>query len=128
MMKFMAGVRKMPVFWQLWLLVLMVINGVGPLFFLNKSVSIVAIVAVLSGGAIGMVLCEAHGFTKLLGVMHGPWVALFALQLIVLGNGVPEGGFGKWLVASTFVTFISLLIDMIDVASYLRGNKTDLLA
>ena len=59
--------------------------------------------------------------------MHGPWVALFALQLIVLKNGVPEGGFGKWLVASTAVTFLSLIIDVMDIASYMRGNRTDLL-
>ena len=127
MMKFMAGVRRMPIFWQLWLALLMLINGVGPLFFLNETVAILTLVGVLSGGLIGMVLCETHGFTKILGVMHGPWVVVLALQLIVLKDGMPEGNYGKWLVASAVVTFLSLVIDVIDVAAYVRGDRADLL-
>lgn len=127
-MKFMAGVRKMPILWQLWLVLLMMINGVGPLFFLSESVAVVALVAVISGGIIGVVLCETHGFTKILGVMHGPWVALLALQLLVLREGVAAGGFRNWLLASTTVTLVSLIIDAVDVVSYLKGNRTDLLA
>ena len=127
MMKFMAGVRKMPLFWQGWLGILMLINGVGPLFFLSEDVAVVTLVAMMAGGIAGGVLTQAQGFTKLLGLMHLPWIPMFVLQVLVLYQTNPEGSFKLWLIASAAVTFISLIIDILDVASYLRGNRTDLL-
>jgi len=34
--KFNKGLMKMPIHWQLWLALLVVANGVIPLFFLNR--------------------------------------------------------------------------------------------
>ena len=56
MRKFLAGVRRMPVFWQLWLVVLMVANGIGPLFYLSEPVAIVTLVAFVTGGVIGAIV------------------------------------------------------------------------
>lgn len=128
MRKFLAGVRRMPVFWQIWLVVLMIVNGIAPFFYLSEGVAIVTLVAFATGGVIGAILCEVQGFTKLLGLMHGPWVALFALQILVLRAGVSPGGFRNWLLVSTLVTFLSLILDIADVVAYLKGNRSDLLA
>jgi hypothetical protein len=127
MNKFMKGVRRMPIIWQIWLGILMLVNGIGPLFFLSENVAVVTLVAVMTGGIIGSILTEVQGFTKLLGVMHAPWMPMLALQLLVIANEKPTGTFAVWLYASTAVTFISLAIDVADVTSYLRGNKKDLL-
>ena len=126
-MLFMRGVRKMPWFWQLWVLLLVVVNGVGPCLFLSEQVAVVTLVAVALGGIIGEILCHVQGFTKLLGLMHTPWVPMFALQVLVLSSGTATGLFAKWLLVSTGITFVSLLLDVLDVVHYLRGNHKDLL-
>ena len=127
-MLFVRGVLRMPVPWQVWIGVLVVINGIGPLFFLGETVAIVTLAAMITGGIVGEVLTQVQGFTKLLGLMHGSWVPMFVLQLIVLFSGDPTGNFQVWLIASTAVTGISLVIDVADVVSYLKGNREDLLA
>lgn len=126
-MLFMRGLRKMPWYWQVWVLVLVLINGVGPCLFLQEKVAVVTLVAVLLGGILGEVLCHLQGFTKLLGLMHAPWVPMFVLQILVLSSGKADGLFAQWLWVSAGITFLSLVLDVLDVVQYLRGNRKDLL-
>lgn len=127
-MLFLQGFLRMPRVWQVWVGVLVLINGIGPLLFLGETVAIVTLVGMATGGIVGEVLTRVQGFTKLLGLMHGSWVPMFVLQLIVLFGEGPTGNFQVWLVASALVTGVSLIIDAWDVAEYLRGNRTDLLS
>lgn len=127
-MLFMRGVLRMPIYWQLWIGVLVLANFIGPLFFLSEPSAVVTLVAMVAGAIVGEALTQAQGFTKLLGVMHGSWVPMFAFQLITLFGDEPTGGFRIWLIFATIVTAASLVIDVVDVIAYLRGDHTDLLS
>ena len=127
-MLFMRGVLRMPFHWQIWIGVLVVVNGIAPFFFLSEPVAIVTVAAMITGGLVGEALTQVQGFTKLLGVMHGSWVPMFVFQLIVFFGEDPTGAFRSWLIASLIVTAISLVIDVADVVSYVRGDRTDLLS
>jgi len=127
MKNFFIGLSRLPIFWQIWSFFILVVNGVGPLFFLDKSVAIVLMVSTIVSAAVGFILVSVQGFTKLLGLMHAPWVPALVLQLIVFSNESPEGDFAKWLLTSIFITVVSLTIDVFDVILFLNGNKTDLL-
>ena len=52
-MLFVRGVLRMPVPWQVWIGVLVIINGIGPLFFLGETVAIVTLAAMITGGIVG---------------------------------------------------------------------------
>lgn len=107
--------------------IMVIVNLVMPFFFLKESIAIVTIVAVIFGGAIGEAITRTHGFTKLLSVMHGPWIPVFVLQLLVLIKDNPQGNFKTWLLASTVITGTSLIIDVIDLIKYIKGDRKDLL-
>ncbi len=127
MNRFMSGVLKMPFVWQVWIFILVLVNGVGPLFFLSESVALVTLSAMIVGGITGEVLTRVQGFTKLLGLMHVSWVPMLVLQIWVLLIENPTGMFAFWLFISALVTITSLIIDIIDVIKYLRGDRKDLL-
>ncbi|MFD2178331.1 hypothetical protein [Veronia pacifica] len=126
---FLRGIFKMPLIWQAWMLVLLTVNGIIPIFFLPHHLAVITLTAMISGLFIGFVLAEVHGFTKLLGIMHGPWIPLFILQCYSLWSGGENisGTLFLWLVASTVITFSSLVLDVLDVVAFTRGNRTDLL-
>ena len=110
-MLFLQGLLRMPRIWQVWVGVLVLLNAIGPLFFLSETAAVVTLVGMAAGGLVGEALTRAQGFTKLLGLMHGSWVPMFVVQLIVLFGGDATGNFQVWLIAATAVTGISLIID-----------------
>lgn len=127
MKKFFIGLFRLPIIWQIWSFFILAVNGLGPLLFLDENVAIVILVSTLMSAVVGFILVSVQGFTKLLGLMHAPWVPAFVLQLMVFFNESPEGDFAKWLLLSVFITAVTLVIDAVDVILFLKGNKTDLL-
>ena len=127
MKMFFIGLFRLPIIWQIWSFFILAVNGLGPLLFLDENVAIVILVSTLMSAVVGFILVSVQGFTKLLGLMHAPWVPAFVLQLMVFFNESPEGDFAKWLLLSIFITAVSLAIDTVDVILFLKGNKTDLL-
>ena len=127
MKKFFIGLFRLPIIWIIWAFFILAVNGLGPLFFLDESVAIVILVSTVVSAAVGFILVSVQGFTKLVGLMHAPWVPALVLQLMVFFNESPEGAFAKWLLATIFISAVSLAIDTVDVILFLKGNKTDLL-
>ncbi len=127
MKMFFIGLFRLPIIWQIWSFFILAVNGLGPLLFLDENVAIVILVSTLMSAVVGFILVSVQGFTKLLGLMHAPWVPAFVLQLMVFFNESPEGDFANWLLLSIFITAVSLVIDAVDVILFLKGNKTDLL-
>ncbi len=127
MKKFFIGLFRLPIIWIIWAFFILAINGLGPLFFVDESVAIVILVSTVMSAAVGFILVSVQGFTKLVGLMHAPWVPALVLQLMVFLNESPEGDFAIWLLASIFTIAVSLAIDTVDVILFLKGNKTDLL-
>jgi len=114
---FLQGLLQMPLHWQLWVALLMTLNGLAPLFFLPARIAGEALVAM----ALGMALAERHGFTRLLGVMHLPWLLLVPRALASIPGS--SGGLRTWLIALVAADCASLLLDALDILRYLAGDR-----
>jgi hypothetical protein len=127
MKDFFIGVRRMPLIWQIWIGILALANGVLPLFFLDELIAWLVLTGAVTGLLVGFALVKVTGFTKLLGLMHAPWVPVNVLQFHTLFYKDLNEELFYWLMFSAVVSFISLVIDCIDVMEYLQGNRKDLL-
>ncbi len=120
---FVAGVRGLHPLWQVWLLIMMIVNGVLPFFYLAELAAIITLIGMFSGAFLGLVLVHLHGFTKLLGLMHLPWVPMIAAQIGLYPGFNSASNYSLWLTVAILITAISLVIDAIDVAAFFRTKK-----
>ena len=74
--KFNKGMLTMPIHWQLWLLLLVSMNLVVPLFFLDRVEALLVIGALLLSMTLMTVLKGRFGFIRMLGLGHILWVPL----------------------------------------------------
>jgi len=125
--KFMIKMFQIPVAWRIWLLALMAANMVAPLFFLNRIEAQATFVAINIGFFTGVFIYKQQGFTRLLGLMHWPWIFLLPFlwgKLSVVSAGEP---FGIWIRAVLVLNSLSLILDVIDVIKYAAGDRQPLL-
>ena len=123
MINFIRTVLKMP--WPLlvWLALLIAANGAMPLLFIGSQEGRMVILAGMVGAAIQGYIFRSKGFVRLLGIGHLPWVPLvpwlWSRFLQVHGDGL----FRYWLLSVVVLNTLSLIIDAVDVARYLSGDK-----
>ena len=117
------GLLAMPLWVQIWFGFMMLANAIAPLFFLNHMVAQLTFFCAAIGMPIGYLIVYMTGFSKLMGLMHGPWLALAYVQIYTLATTAPSGAFGNWLMVSAAVTLVSLAFDAYDVVVYARQNK-----
>ena len=108
MKQFNAGVRSLHPLWQLWVVGLLMVNGVAPMFFIGELAAVVTLAGMVSGGLLGLILVRLHGFTKLLGLMHLPWVPMLAAQVGLYPGFDGNDPYSLWLSLSVVVTALSL--------------------
>ncbi|MBC8288315.1 MAG: hypothetical protein H8E42_12640 [Nitrospinae bacterium] len=126
--KFMKAIFSMKAPWPLWVAMLMVLNMMGPLFFIHTLEAQAVLAATMAGAMLMMFLFSRYGFVRLLGLGHIFWVPL----VIWLGFHVPEmtldTPFEIWLAAVVGFNTLSLVMDVLDVSLYIRGDRkpTDL--
>ena len=126
MKDFMTGIRSLAGYWQVWLAGLMGLNMALPLVYIEHPEAQYTLAAAMTGGGIGLVLVKVQGFTRLLGLMHLPWVVL----MFYLWNQLPlhpeMDGFGLWLRLVLLANGLSLIIDTVDVVRYIAGERQPL--
>ena len=127
MKDFMRGLRSLAGPWQMWVGLLVVLNMLAPLVFLYRSEAQYTLAATLAGGMIGMLLVKVQGFTRLLGLMHIFWIPLVAYLWVQMPYIPLIDAFGIWVRAVLIVDVISLVIDAVDVARYMAGERKSLL-
>ncbi len=117
------GLMKMPVSWRLWLILLVLVNFVMPLFYLSRlEAQIVLGVAFVS--LILMTVITAYvGYTRLLGLGHVLWIPLVYFLWTRLGSIPADDFFGIWIRVLMTLNAISLVIDAIDVIRYIAGER-----
>lgn len=114
----------MPLFWRLWVGLLILANGVAPLFFLDSLEARVTLGAFALGAGIQMAIFRVRGFVRLLGVGHlVVWIPLLVWLAPRLAAAGVDDPFGAWLAALTAVNGVSLLIDAVDVVRYALGDR-----
>ncbi len=123
--KFNKGIMKMPILWQLWLMLLVVVNLVVPLFFLDRLEAQVVVVALLASATLMTILTGVFGFTRLLGLGHIFWLPLLYFLWLRLGQIPADDFFGIWVRALMALNAASLVIDIIDVSRYIAGDREE---
>ena len=123
--KFNKGIMKMPILWQLWLMLLVVVNLVVPLFFLDRLEAQVVVVALLASATLMTILTGVFGFTRLLGLGHIFWFPLLYFLWLRLVQIPADDFFGIWVRALMALNAASLVIDIIDVSRYIAGDREE---
>jgi hypothetical protein len=107
-----------------WVGILVIVNGIVPLFFLSTLEGRVVLITLMVGGVLMEVLTWAQGFTRLLGLGHVLWLGLVPWLWLRLEQHA-SGTFTIWLGAVIVCNVISLAFDVRDVALYLGGDRAE---
>lgn len=107
---------------RLWMGVLLVVHGLGPLAFLGRQGGKAMLAGFVAGVLVMMLLHARSGFTRLLGLAHVAWVpALWIISREV--QAFPYGAFFLWGNIALWTGGITLLLDGRDLLLYLRGDR-----
>jgi len=125
---FVRGIGTLAWPWQVWIVLLVLANGVGPFLFLWRAETRPEALAVLGAGAVGMVIqlvvFRWRGFVRLLGIGHLiAWVPLLAWLVGRLDSVDRASLFGIWILAVVALDLLSLVIDVTDVMRYGAGDR-----
>ncbi len=123
--KFNKGIMSMPIYWQLWLMLLVTFNLIIPLFFLNRLEAQVVVGALVASMTLMTVLTAISGFTRLLGLGHIFWIPLLYFLWMRLEQNPADDFFGLWLRVLMTLNAASLIIDVIDVGRYIAGDRSE---
>lgn len=123
--KFNRGMLKMPLQWQLWVMLLVAANVVGPLFFLHHLEARVVLGTILASMASMAYLTSRFGFTRIVGLGHVLWVPMLAFLFARLGHIPATEPFGIWIRALFVLNGTSLILDAADVLRYLAGDRQE---
>ncbi len=123
--KFNKGIMKMPVHWQLWLVLLLTVNLAVPLFFLDRVEAQIILGALLASALFMTILTGVSGFNRLLGLGHIFWIPLLYFLWMRLGQIPADDFFGIWVRALITLNAASLVIDFVDVARYIAGDREE---
>lgn len=123
--KFNKGIMKMPVHWQLWLVLLLTVNLVVPLFFLDRVEAQIIVGALLASALLMTILTGVFGFNRILGLGHIFWIPLLYFLWLRLGQIPADDFFGIWVRALITLNAVSLVIDFVDVARYIAGDREE---
>ncbi len=120
---FLRGLWILSPFWRGWVGLLIVVNGVVPLFFLARQESRVVLAVFVIGAMLQMIIFRAKGFVRLLGIGHVLWIPMLVwLWPRSVAAGL-DSSFGVWLAAVLVADLVSLLIDAADVVRYALGER-----
>ena len=123
--KFNKGMMQMPVHWQLWLVLLLTVNLVLPLFFLDRLEARIIVGALLASALFMTILTGVSGFNRLLGLGHIFWIPLLYFLWMRLGQIPADDFFGIWVRTLMTLNAASLVIDFVDVARYIAGDREE---
>ncbi len=123
--KFNRGMLKMPLHWQLWLMLLVAANLIASLFFLHRLEAQVVLGTMLASMMLMTLLTARFGFTRILGLGHILWVPMLAFLFTRLGDIPASDAFGIWIRALFVLNGVSLVIDAADTVRFLAGDRRE---
>ncbi len=123
--KFNRGLLAMPLPWRLWLLLLLTLNLIAPLVFIERLEAQVTLAALLVSMALMTGLTGLSGFSRLVGLGHIVWVPLLFFLWTRLGAIPAADAFGLWVRAVIAINATSLVIDAVDVIRYAAGERAE---
>jgi len=108
MIDFFKTMFLLPKPWVAWVGLLMLVNIVGPLFFLETIEAKIILAAIMAGAMIQTSIFGVKGFVRLLGIGHILWVPMIPWLWIRLSQTTPSTPFGYWLMAVMALDTVSL--------------------
>jgi len=121
MIRFFKTMLLLPKPLVVWVALLMGVNMIVPLVFLNTIEAKVVFAVAMAGAMVMMLIFRSKGFVRLLGLGHVFWIPL----VIWLLGRVPEasGIFQIWILSVIVLNTLSLIIDGCDVVRYIIGEN-----
>ena len=123
MISFIKTMLALPRLWMAWVMLLMTVNVVIPLFYVATIEAQVVLGAALIGAIIQTTIFSTKGFVRLLGIGHILWVPMVFWLWSRLDLAAPDSFFHSWLIAVIVLDTISLVIDATDVIRYWNGER-----
>jgi hypothetical protein len=123
MIQFFKAVLRMPKPWVAWLALLMIVNMVVPIFFIETLEAQVVLATLLASAVLMMFIFAQKGFVRLLGLGHVLWIPLLLWLSGRIDFTDASTGLDRWLVAITVLNGLSLVIDVVDVIRYAKGER-----
>ena len=123
--KFNKGVMRMPVHWRLWQMLLVVVNLIVPIFFLDRLEAQMVLGALVVAAGLMTLLTALSDFTRLLGLGHIPWVPLIYVLWTRLDQIPADDFFGLWVRILMVLNCLSLAIDTVDTIRYIAGEREE---
>jgi hypothetical protein len=113
---------KMPMAWWPWMAGLPLIN-LSSIFFLPRTEAWVVLGTGLLAATIMTVLHAKLGYVRLLGIGHFVWIPMLIWLGFRLDNILEGTLFRGWILTLMAMNTVSLLLDIIDLIRYLRGDR-----
>ena len=123
MIDFFRTMLTLPKPWVAWVMLLMTVNMILPLFYLGTPEGKVVLGAAVLGAILQTAIFSAKGFVRLLGIGHIAWVPMVYWLWTRLGLAPAGGLFRYWLLAAIIMVSLSLIIDATDVIRYVKGER-----
>ena len=123
--RFNRGIMKMPLGWRLWLMLLLSVNVIVPLFNLGRLETKVVLGMFAGSMVIFTILTGVFGFTRILGLGHILWLPLLVFLWMRLGQIPADDFYGVWIRVLMGLNGVSLVIDAMDVIRYIRGDRKE---
>ncbi len=123
--RFNKGMMRMPFYWQLWLLLLVTVNIAIPLFFVGRFEAQMVLGTMVVNVILMTLLTGLTGFSRLLGLGHYPWFLLLYFLWTRLDQIPADDFFGIWIRVLMVANALSLVIDTVDAARYVAGEREE---
>jgi len=124
MIGFMKAILKMPPPWRVWVMLLLAVNLIVPLFYIQTPEAQLTIAAMFAGAITQSWIHAKLGFVRLLGIGHIFWIPLVIWLALRAGTIGLDSTFGIWLASLVLINTVSLVIDAIDVIRFLSGERS----
>jgi len=121
---FMASIWRMPWYWRIWIVALMVLNGIVPFLYLEFVEAKVVISVFILAAITQMIIYYQKGFVRLLGIGHFYWFPLLVWLFMRNSGGHLTDDIIIWISLLFLFNIVSLLIDMVDLIRYWRGERS----
>ena len=123
--RFNRGMMRMPSSWQAWLLLLVTVNAVIPLFYVGRLEAQMVLGVMFVNAILMTLLTGLTGFSRLLGLGHYPWLPLLYFLWTRLDQIPADDFFGIWIRVLMVLNALSLVIDTVDAGRYVAGEREE---
>ncbi len=111
--------HPVPRLWCVWLVAV----NVACLMFISHIEAQAVFAVTLLSVVIQSLIYQRTGFTRILGIGHFSWIPMFIWIASRSETIAANNALASWLVILFLTNLVSLLIDTVDVARYVNGER-----